>query len=62
MGHPTLAKRSVAALLMDWPIKVSSPFYMDWLRAISGIHSPCSTGWPRTVREILTPSYIDKLN
>jgi hypothetical protein len=47
--------------LMDWLIRISSPFYIDWLRAIGGILSLCLTGWPRTIRKILTPSDIGKL-
>jgi len=47
--------------LMDWLIRISSPFYTDWLRAIGGVLSPCLTGWPRTVRTLLTPSDIGKL-
>ena len=47
---------------MDWPVRLFSPFYINWLRDISGVLSPYSTGWPRTGREVFTPSYIDKLN
>jgi hypothetical protein len=37
------------------------PFYTHWLRAIGGVLSPCLTDWSRTVKEILTPSDMDKL-
>jgi hypothetical protein len=46
---------------MDWLIRVSSPFYTDWLRAIGGVLFPSLTDWPRTIKEVLTPSDIDKL-
>jgi hypothetical protein len=35
---------------------------MDWLRGMGGALSPYSTGWPRTVKEVLTPSEKDQLN
>ena len=37
------------------------PFYTYWLRAIGGDLSPCLTDWPRTVKEVLSPSDMDKL-
>ena len=35
------------------------PFYIDWLRAIGGVFSPCLPGWPRTVTEVLTLRQAD---
>ena len=47
---------------MDWPIKVFFPLHMDWPGVAGDSLSPYSSGWPRSVREVLMPSYIDKLN
>jgi len=46
---------------MDWLIRVSSPFYTDWLRAVGGVLFPFLTDWPKAVTKVLTPSDIDKL-